>query len=66
MTSTGDLVSGTGKYENQYVWIFHIVEVEGQGPKIKVAKEFFDSLYCAKLWGVLSDADKGQLSGTAA
>ncbi|KAJ7234413.1 hypothetical protein C8J57DRAFT_1249189 [Mycena rebaudengoi] len=56
MTSTGDLLAGGGKYENQYMWLFHLVQdgADGQKPKIKVAKEFFDSLYCARVWGLLS------------
>jgi hypothetical protein len=62
MTCTADLVSGAGKYENSYIWIFHVVEVEGQSPKIKVAKELFDSLYSARLWGLLP-AEKGPPSG---
>jgi hypothetical protein len=55
MTSTGDLLNGAGKYENQYMWLFHVVDdpADSQKPKIKVAKEFFDSLYCARAWGVL-------------
>lgn len=54
MTSTGDLLSGHGKYENQYMWLFHLTEgLEEEKPKIKVAKEFFDSLYCARVWGLL-------------
>jgi len=56
MSSTGELLSGEGQYENQYMWLFHVEEhpVEGQKPKIKVAKEFFDSLYCARVWGLLT------------
>ncbi len=55
MSSTGELLSGEGQYENQYMWLFHVEEhpAEGQKPKIKVAKEFFDSLYCATVWGLL-------------
>ncbi|KAJ7756414.1 hypothetical protein DFH07DRAFT_478209 [Mycena maculata] len=55
MTSTGDLLAGGGKYENQYMWLFHLAQdpVGGQKPKIKIAKEFFDSLYCARVWGLL-------------
>ncbi|KAJ7154768.1 hypothetical protein C8R46DRAFT_1356770 [Mycena filopes] len=51
MSSTGDLLSGGGKYENQYMWLFHLTE--GHHPKIQLAKEFFDSLYCARVWGLL-------------
>ena len=55
MTCTGDLLSGKGKYENHYMWLFHVEQSppEGQHPKIKVAKEFFDSWYCARVWGLL-------------
>ncbi|KAF7330979.1 hypothetical protein MVEN_02438000 [Mycena venus] len=54
MTSTGDLLAG-GKYENQYMWLFHIEQDHAgdTNPKIRIAKEFFDSLYCARVWGVL-------------
>ena len=61
MTSTGDLLSGAGKYENQYMWLFHLTEdpVDGQKPKIRVAKEFFDSLYSARVWGLLPAQAEG-------
>ncbi|KAJ7142154.1 hypothetical protein C8R43DRAFT_1109304 [Mycena crocata] len=59
MSSTGDLLTGGGKYENQYMWLFHFSQdASGVQPKIRVAKEFFDSLYCARVWGLLS-ADGG-------
>ena len=58
MTSTGDLLGSHGKYENQYMWLFHLTEdVEGGKPKIKIAKEFFDSLYSARVWGILPEEE---------
>lgn len=58
MTSTGDLLGSNGKYENQYMWLFHLTEdIEGGKPKIKIAKEFFDSLYCARVWGILPEEE---------
>ena len=67
MTSTGDLVSGIGKYENHYMWLFHVEQSpqEGQHPKIKVAKEFFDSWYCARVWGLLKTPAEGEGKASA-
>ncbi|KAJ8088031.1 hypothetical protein PM082_013582 [Marasmius tenuissimus] len=56
----GELTSGMGNYDNEYIWIFHLVQHEGD-LKIKVAKEFFDSLYCARIWGILPKADQEKL-----
>jgi len=55
LNSTGDLLSGQGKYENEYVWLFHLETDMGESnkPKIEVAKEFFDSLYSAQVLGML-------------
>ncbi|KAJ7033139.1 hypothetical protein C8F04DRAFT_1105247 [Mycena alexandri] len=51
MFFTGDLLTGPGKYENHCMWFFHVTY--GPEPKIKVVKEFFDSLHCARVWGLL-------------
>jgi ketosteroid isomerase-like protein len=48
----GGLPNGAGKYKNQYMWVFHVAD-DPADSQIKVAKEFFDSLYCARVWGVL-------------
>ncbi|KAJ7437998.1 hypothetical protein B0H11DRAFT_2105948 [Mycena galericulata] len=63
MTCTGDLLNGGGKYENHCMWLFHLTDpaVNGQAPKIKVAKEFFDSLYSARVWGLLPAEGKDSL-----
>ncbi|THU82647.1 hypothetical protein K435DRAFT_971871 [Dendrothele bispora CBS 962.96] len=50
MKSSGELTSGKGQYDNDYIWIFHIVQQESTS-KIKVVKEFYDSLYCMQVWG---------------
>lgn len=63
MSSTGELLSGEGQYTNQYMWLFHVEEhpAEGHKPKIKVAKEFFDSLYCARVWGLMKAPSEGEI-----
>jgi len=50
-----------GNYDVEYVWIFHLVQHEDGSCKIKVAKEFFDSLYCARIWGILPKEDQEKL-----
>jgi len=48
---SSELITGKGTYDNEYVWIFHLTEGEnGQPPKIKHAKEFFDSLYASQFF----------------
>jgi ketosteroid isomerase-like protein len=48
----GGLLNRARKYENQYMWLFHVVDNPADS-QIKVTNEFFDSLYCARMWGVL-------------
>jgi hypothetical protein len=50
--TAGLTIDGGGStklYENDYVWIFHLTD-DKEKPKIKVAKEFFDSLYTFEFW----------------
>ncbi|KAJ7154771.1 hypothetical protein C8R46DRAFT_1041762 [Mycena filopes] len=53
MFFTGELLTGDGRYENHCMWTFHLTD--GPEPKIRVLKEFFDSLHCARVWGLLPD-----------
>jgi len=46
-------IANGSRYENEYIWIFHLTEGganRGSEPKIKIAKEFFDSLYAAEFF----------------
>lgn len=51
-------MSGKGKYEHHQMYLFHFTDAVGESgkPKIKVLKEFFDSLYSARIHGLVPAA----------